>query len=162
MAREEKVYVDMMVDALKRKQGILEDLYQQTKQQEILLKDEDMDMDAFQSIVEEKGVGIEKLNQLDEGFDALFRRVEKEIKARREEYKKEIECMQGLIEKVSGLAVQIQALEHQNAGHFKVYIANQKKKVKEFHMNQRTANNYYQNMANAHKPEQSYFFDETK
>ena len=84
MAREE-VYVNMMIDTLERKKVILEQILHQTKEQEILLKDEEMDMDAFQTIIDRKGEEIEKLNQMDEGFDTLFHHVEKEINENRME-----------------------------------------------------------------------------
>ena len=57
MAREE-VYVNMMIDTLERKKVILEQILHQTKEQEILLKDEEMDMDAFQTIIDRKGEEI--------------------------------------------------------------------------------------------------------
>ncbi|MFR0866643.1 MAG: hypothetical protein ACLTHS_05595 [Eubacterium sp.] len=161
MAREE-VYVNMMVDTLERKKVILEQLFHQTKVQETLLKDEEMDMDSFQQMIDLKGEEIEKLNQMDEGFDTLFHHVEKEINENRMAYKSQIQKMQKLINEVSELGIQIQALEHQNSGHFKVYLANQKQAVKKFHTNNRTAASYYQNMANSHKPGDSYFFNETK
>lgn len=161
MAREE-VYVNMMVDTLERKKNILETILHQTREQETLLKDEEMDIDFFQQIIDDKGKEIEELNQMDEGFDALFRHVEKEINENRENYRSQIQKMQHLIREVSELGIQIQALEHQNSGHFKIYLANQKKTVRNFYTNNRTAANYYQNMANAHKPGQSYFFNEKK
>ncbi len=161
MAREE-VYVNMMVDTLERKKEILKQLLDQTREQETLLKDEEMDADVFQNIITLKGEEIDKLNQIDEGFDALFRHVEKEINENRQFYKTQILKMQQLITEVSELGIQIQALEHQNSGHFKIYLARQKQTVKKYHTNNRTASNYYQNMANAHKPGNSYFFNETK
>lgn len=161
MAREE-VYVNMMVDTLERKKNILETILHQTREQETLLKDEEMDIDIFQQIIDDKGKEIEELNQMDEGFDALFRHVEKEINENRENYRSQIQKMQHLIREVSELGIRIQALEHQNSGHFKIYLANQKKTVRNFYTNNRTAANYYQNMANAHKPGQSYFFNEKK
>ena len=160
MAREE-VYVSMMVDTLERKKTILEKLLCQTREQETLLKDEEIDVETFQNIIDQKGEEIEKLNQMDEG-DTLFRHVEKEITANRMTYKIQIQKMQKLINEVSELGIQIQALEHQNSGHFKIYLANQKQSVKKFHTNNRTAASYYQNMANAHKPGSSYFFNEAK
>ena len=96
MAREE-VYVSMMVDTLERKKIILEKLLHQTREQETLLKDEEMDVETFQNIIDQKGEEIEKLNQMDEGFDTLFRHVEKEITANRMTYKKQILQMQNLI-----------------------------------------------------------------
>ena len=161
MAREE-VYVNMMVDTLELKKSILETILHQTREQETLLKDEEMDIDVFQQIIDAKGKEIEELNQMDEGFDTLFRHVEKEINENRENYRSQIQKMQHLIREVSELGIRIQALEHQNSGHFKIYLANQKKTVRNFYTNNRTAANYYQNMANAHKPGQSYFFNEEK
>ena len=99
MAREE-VYVSMMVDTLERKKIILEKLLHQTREQETLLKDEEMDVETFQNIIDQKGEEIEKLNQMDEGFDTLFRHVEKEITANRMTYKKQILQMQNLINEV--------------------------------------------------------------
>lgn len=157
-----RVYIDMMVDTLQRKKNILMFLLEKTRQQETLLKDDEMNPDDFQALIDEKGTKIELLNQMDEGFDALFRSVEQEITSNREEYKEEILEMQKLIREVSELGIQVQALEHQNSGHFKVYLANQRKKIRDFHVNHRTASSYYKNMANAHKQEQSYFFNETK
>ena len=156
------VYVDMMRDALKRKKQILQGLLERTKHQETLLKDEEMDPEEFNATIEEKGTQIEELNKIDEGFDTLFKYVEKEITSNRMAYKEQIQEMQQLIGEVSELGIQIRALEHQNSGHFKVYLANQRKKIRDFHVNNKTASSYYQNMANVHKPDQSYFFNETK
>lgn len=156
------VYVNMMVDSLDRKKRILEYILVKTREQENLLKDEEMDPDAFHAIIDEKGEQIDELNKIDEGFDTLFSYVEKEIKENRMTYRKQIEQMQQLIGDVSELGIQIQALEHQNSGHFKVYLANQRKLIRDFNVNSRTTTSYYQNMANVPKTEQSYFFNKTK
>lgn len=156
------VYVDMMVDTLRHKKEILVFLLEKTRKQEALLKDDELEIERFEAIIEEKGQKIEELNRLDEGFDSLFKFVEKEITQNRMAYKAKIQTMQKLIGEVSELGIQIQALEHQNSGHFKVYLANQRKTIRDFHLNSKTASSYYQNMANTHKPEQSYFFDRKK
>lgn len=156
------VYVDMMVDSLKRKQQILSYLYDRTKEQERLLIDEDMNPDEFKALVDAKGARLEELNTIDEGFDALFNLVKQEIQKNRVDYREQIQTMQLLIKEISDLGVQIQALEQQNSGHFKTYLARHRKTIHDFHVNSRTANTYYQNMAHAHKPQTSYFFDETK
>lgn len=156
------VYVNMMVDSLSRKKRILEFILKKTREQELLLKDDEMDPDEFHAIIDEKGELIDELNKIDAGFDTLFSYVEKEINENRMAYRTQIEKMQRLIGEVSELGIQIQALEHQNSGHFKVYLANQRKSIREFHVNNRTTTSYYQNMANAPKPEQSYFFNKTK
>lgn len=64
----------MMVDVLKRKEKILQRILKQTKEQEVILKQEDVDYERFQSILDEKGKQIDELNEIDEGFDALFKK----------------------------------------------------------------------------------------
>lgn len=162
MEKRDSVYVNMLVDVLKRKERILTVLLDLTKQQEVLLKDEELDQDRFQEIMEEKGTLIDELNEIDEGFDALFKKVEQEIVSHREAYRDKIKGMQTRITTVSELGIQIQALESQNSERLKAYFATQKKRIREFHINNRTASSYYQNMANTHKIEQTYYFDETK
>lgn len=156
------VYVNMMVDVLKRKERILTSLLDLTKEQEALLRNEELDYDRFQQILEEKGSQIDELNDIDEGFDALFKKVEQEIMANREAYRDQIKEMQKRIAVVSELGIQIQALESQNSERLKVYLAGQKKRIREFHMNNKTASSYFQNMANTHKADQTYYFNETK
>lgn len=162
MENENRVYVDMMVDSLERKKRVLSLLLEQTREQESMLRDEEMDPDRFREIMDEKDGQIDELNKLDEGFDRLFKSVEREIQSNRSLYKAQIQKMQKLIGEVSEMGIQIQALEHQNSGHFKVYLANQRKGIREFHLNNKTANSYYQNMANVHKPGESYFFNQKK
>lgn len=162
MENENQVYVNMMEDSLKRKKRVLVRLLEQTREQELLLKDEEMDPDRFLAILDEKGKQIDELNRLDEGFDRLFKAVEKEINANRSAYETQIRSMQKLIGEVSELGIQIQALEHQNSGHFKVYLASQRKEIREFHLNNRTASSYFQNMANAGGAGEAYYFDRTK
>lgn len=61
---------------------------------------------------------------------------------------------------VSDLGLAIQALEAQNSERFKIYLASKRKQIHDYHVNSQTASRYYQNMANSHRPEQSYYFNE--
>ena len=160
MNSNNSVYVRMMVDVLKRKEKILQQILEQTKEQEVILKQEDVDYDRFQELLDEKGRQIDELNQIDEGFDALFKKVEKEITVHKENYLTEIVTMQKLISAVSDLGLRIQALEAQNSERFKIYLASKRKQIHDYHVNSQTASRYYQNMANSHRPEQSHYFNE--
>ena len=52
MDSNNSVYVRMMVDVLKRKEKILQRILKQTKEQEVILKQEDVDYERFQSILD--------------------------------------------------------------------------------------------------------------
>ncbi len=160
--RRENVYVKMMIDSLRRKESTLAILYQQTKEQEDLLAEEELNEARFHQLLDEKGKRIEELTELDKGFDVLFKKIETEISQHREEYKNEIRDMQERITRIADWSVKIQALEQRNSDHLKVYLAEKRKVIRDFHVNSKTAASYYKNMANAHKPEQSYFFNEKK
>ncbi len=156
------VYVDMMLDSLVKKEGILTSLLEYTRKQETLLKDENLDMDEFQSLIDQKGLLVDQLNEMDEVFDAMFRRLEQELNENREQYKQKIQKMQEILPRISELGIQIQALEQQNNVHFKKYVTEKKKVIRDFYVNSKTVSNYHQNLRNVHQTDQSYFFDKTK
>lgn len=159
---ENSVYVRMMADSLKKKEDILEFLYKKTAEQETILRSDEPDLEQFQQTIDEKGSQITQLDQLDQGFDTLFRLVEKEIQENRDNYKEEIMEMQDQIRRVSDLSMKIQVLERQNSERLKGFLAKKKGEIREARMNGRTASSYYQNMANAHKSDQSYYLNEIK
>lgn len=159
---ENSVYVRMMADSLKKKENILEFLYKKTVEQETVLKSEEPDLTQFQQTIDEKGREIAQLDQLDQGFDTLFRLVEKEIQANRANYREEILEMQDRIRRVSDLSMKIQVLERQNSERLQGYLARKRGEIRGARVSGRTASSYYQNMANAHKSDQSYYLNEVK
>ena len=159
---ENSVYVSMMADSLKKKEDILELLYEKTVEQETILKAEEPDIEQFQQTIDRKGIWITQLDQLDQGFDTLFKMVEKEIQANRESYREEILEMQGRIRRVSDLSMKIQVLEHQNSDRLQGYLSKKRSGIREARVSSRTASSYYQNMANVHRSGQSYYLNETK
>lgn len=156
------IYVDMMLDSLRRKKKLLQSIRQGTEDQEKLLRVPELDYDRFRMILDEKSSCIDQLNEIDEGFDTLFRRVRKEVEDNREKYKEELWQMQQLIKEVSEIGVGIQALEHQNSERFQAYLSRQKKDIRDFHINHKTVSNYSRNLGDTHRPGQSYFFNVTK
>ena len=110
----------------------------------------------------EKERAIVELNELDGGFDGLFKLVKKQIESDREQYREEIQQMQQLIAVLSELDVSIRSLESQNNERFKKFLGREKDMIRNYHINNRTATTYYQNMANVHRKENSYFFNEKK
>ena len=162
MERQNSVYVRMLEDVLKKKEHLLRDILERTREQEALLKQEELDQERFHEILEEKGRWIEALNEMDEGFDTLFAKVESEIPSHKDQYKENIQRMQKSIVIVSEYGMKIQALENQNSERLKAYLSAERKKIREYHMNSQTASRYYRNMTNTHIPEQSFYFNQKK
>ena len=58
---QNRVYVTMMVDALKKKENVLTFLLEKTREQEMLLRSDELDEDEFSETIEEKGNGLDDL-----------------------------------------------------------------------------------------------------
>ncbi len=159
---QNRVYVDMMTDALKKKEAILQFIYEKTKEQERILRENEPDVDAFEKTMQEKGERIDSLNEIDSGFDRLFGMMKDEIVKNREMYRESVHRMQELITSISALGASIQALESQNSTRFKGFLSKERKRIRDFNVNSRTASSYYQNMANVNRPEESHYFNEKK
>ena len=161
-SEENKTYISMMEDALRRKKTVLTTLYSQTQEQEILLGEDAMDVDRFEKLLDEKGVGIDELNKIDDGFDSLYKKLEQELMGNQDSYKEEIRRMKRLIEDVTDLGTRIQVLEKKNHDKFQKYISTEREKLKAANKSQQTAMTYARNMTDRHKPGDSYFVNETK
>ncbi len=155
-------YADMMVNSLIKKKETLLRLYEGTREQERLLKSDEMDVDRFSEITDEKGNDIEELNNLDAGFDNLYRKLEQELKQNKSQYLSEIEQMKSLITEVTDISSKIQVIEKNNYERFQLYMKNEREKLRKSNMSQQTAKNYAQNMLGSHKEGNSYFVNETK
>ena len=151
-----------MMDALKKKSAVLSTLYEQTEEQARLLSQNTVDADRFEMVLEEKGVQIEELNRIDDGFDSLFKKLESELMSNKGAYQEEINTMKELITQVTELGTKIQVLEKKNHERFQQYISTEREKVKSANKSTQMAMTYAQNMSGHHKPGNSYFVNETK
>ncbi|MBS5931610.1 MAG: flagellar protein FliT [Clostridiales bacterium] len=154
-------YIQVMIQSLNKKREVLEKIIEYTLDQELVLSDNEVDLDKFGDLIEEKQKWIEQLNLLDTGFEKLFERVKEEIQLHREKYQEEIVEMQQLIKKITDLSVVLQTNEIRNKSRFEQYSTNKKKEIRTFKMSNTSASKYYQNMANQHQG-QSYFLDKKK
>lgn len=154
-------YIHVMIQSLSKKKLVLEKIIEFTQEQDFVLKNEEVDLDQFGDLIEEKQKWIEQLNLLDTGFEKLFERVKEEIQLHREQYQVGIVEMQGLIKEITDLGVILQTSELRNKARFEQYSTNKKKEIREFKKSNSSATKYYQNMANQHQG-QSYFLDKKK
>ncbi|MBQ6537887.1 MAG: flagellar export chaperone FlgN [Eubacterium sp.] len=159
---EKLIYAGMMTDSLKKKKEILQKLLAHTEEQEALLSSEEMDVDRFEALLDEKGKGIDELNKIDDGFDNLFGKMEAEFKSDPGAYADDIKIMKKLIGDVTDLGTKIQVIEKKNNDRFKKYLTTERQKLRESNRSQQTAMTYLQNMNGYHKPGDSYFVNETK
>jgi len=150
-----------MIQSLNKKKEVLEKIIDYTIEQELVLSENEVDLDKFGDLINDKQKWIEQLNLLDTGFEKLFERVKEEFQLHREMYQEEIVEMQQLIKKITDLGVILQTSELRNKVRFEQYSAYKKKEIRAFKMSNTSASKYYNNMANQHQG-QSYFLDKKK
>ncbi len=158
---QSETYLAVMIASLEKKSDLLEQLFELSKQQEQLIKSDKFDDEQFNRIIEEKGVGIAKIQELDQGFDKLYQSLKEELTANPGSYKKELQKLKDLISTVTDRGVQLQALEMQNKTRMEAYFRSKRKEIKDFNLSSQTATSYYKNMTDQYQ-QQSYFFDKKK
>ncbi len=141
-------YMQMLAESLVKKSEILSELITKTNTQKEVVSAPEVDWDAFDAIVEDKGNLVEELVKLDDGFDALYARIKEELTENKVAYKNEIVKMQALIKEVTDKSTELQAMEHRNKALIEQRFAESKKAIKQSKMGSKAAMEYYQRMNN--------------
>lgn len=142
----EQTYVDIMIQSLKKKIKVLEEIRHVNVAQKELLENDRADVDDFDVTVEAKSKLIEQMEQLDSGFDKLFERVREELQANKPTYTNQIKTMQTCIRQITDLSMEIQAQEAKNKDLMTQKFVSVRQKAKVVRTNSKAASQYYKNM----------------
>lgn len=156
------VYITALRDSLIKKEGIMNSLLELTIEQGNILKKEEPDIGRFDVILQEKGVLLKEITELDRWFDSIYEKVQGELQEKKYQYQSQILEFQNLIRAITDTGMQIEGQEARNKKAFQEYLSGAKKEIKSFKVNNKTATSYYQNMANQHREWNSYFMDQKK
>ena len=156
------VYISVLHDSLSRKVEIVKEILELTKEQSRILSAQDMDSDRFDDIIDEKGVRIDEMLEIDKGFNVTFERVRDILQNNKEEYRSQIIEMQNFIRVITDMSVDLESLEQSNKNKCNEFLHNKRKEIKEFNQSSTTAASYYRNMSNQHQSWQTYFLDKKK
>lgn len=140
-------YVSIMIDGLKKKILILNQIIGITNREKELLLSEPLDMNTFDDNMKDKSLAVEQLTSLDNGFTAVYDRVKIELDTNKSKYEDQIKQMKILISKITELSVKIQSEEARNKELAQKQFGNIKKEVKLAKRNERMASNYYKSMS---------------
>lgn len=155
------VYINVLADSLQKKQTVLQAILDITKKQEELLGIEGFAEEDFLRLVNEKQRYINKMQELDNGFEVIYNRVKLELETRKDQYQSQIIRIQHLLVQVTGLGVDIEVLEKRNKAQMDRVIEQRKGNIRDKRTNNSAASNYYRSMLN-HQYNQSYFLDQKK
>ena len=142
----QQTYIDIMIQSLKKKIQVLDEIMEQNTIQKMQLEDEKTEVEAFDKTMETKAALIEQLEQLDSGFEKLYDRVKEELKTERHLYTDKIKQMQECIRLITDKSIEIQAQEARNKEMMTQKFAIVRQKAKNLRKNTKAATTYYKNM----------------
>ena len=152
-------YVDIMIDSLVKKEELLKQIVDYNEAQQTIVTAPEFKEEAFEKNVADKGEVVEKILQLDEGFNSVFNRIKEELQNNKKKYAKDIERLKTLVASVTELGVRIQAQELRNKQLVEKRFAQMRKELSQAKRTTSTANAYYKNVNNLNQYE-SHFLDQ--
>ena len=154
-------YVDIMIDSLVKKEELLKQIVDYNEAQQTIVTAPEFKEEAFEKNVADKGEVVEKILQLDEGFNSVFNRIKEELQNNKKKYAKDIERLKTLVASVTELGVRIQAQELRNKQLVEKRFAQMRKELSQAKRTTSTSNAYYKNVNNLNQYE-SHFLDQKK
>ena len=142
----EQNYLQLLIQSLEKKITVLDHIVQLNDQQKNLLLQEEVDLDEWNGIIEEKAKSIDQINFLDEGFEEVYNRVKDMLSSRREEFQSEIRILQGLIGKITDRSVQVQTGEQRNKELAQLQFGRIKKKMRTVRQTSQAVQSYSNSM----------------
>ena len=142
-------YLSVLEDSLKKKLQILDELTDYTMQQQELLKVEELDYEAFDRLVDQKDPLIQKIMELDQGFETVYDRIKEQLLGNKEQYAAQIKALQSLIGELTDKSVKLQTMEQRNKSAVEQQFRKSREKIRQGRQNKQAALNYYKNMNNS-------------
>lgn len=153
-------YIMIMIDGLKKKLRLLEQISEINISQKAVLELEDFDVDMLEDSIEQKSSLIEQLNVIDNGFEAVYDKIKEELIENKDVYKNQIQEMKDLIRQVTDLSVTVQNSENRNRELIQSRFATMRKEMKESKKSSQHVADYYKTMSKLDSSPQ--FMDQKK
>lgn len=155
-------YVNILMESLQKKIEILNEIIRLNEEQKAIITKEKLDMDRLDDNTKDKGMLIDRLNRLDDGFQTVFERVQDELTTNKDSYHDEIIKMQNYIKKITELSMTIKAEEQRNKVEVEKHFDMERNKIKKSRTSNRVASDYYKGMSGIGRPIEPQFMDSKK
>ena len=143
---QEREYLKLLIQSLKKKLLLLNQIIVLNQQQKEMLMDENLDPDTLDVNVREKDELISQVTQLDDGFDEVYAHIADLMKKNHSDYEEELDRMRELIRQIMAKDASIRTDEQRNYELAQKKFARIKKQIREVKTSQKMVNRYYQNM----------------
>ncbi|MBO5468244.1 MAG: hypothetical protein J6A03_00680 [Lachnospiraceae bacterium] len=154
----ENHYVQVLIDTIHKKEEVLHQILEITRQQEQLSKRDTYASEEMEAAMNEKEILIARLNYLDDGFESVYDRIRSELRNHMENYRQEIGILQDAIRRCTEKGNEIQILEERNRNRFSMLFSNARSQYATSRTQANVAQNYHK-MMNHSKIADAYFVD---
>ncbi|MBD5530112.1 MAG: hypothetical protein HDR02_17175 [Lachnospiraceae bacterium] len=154
--------LSILQESLVAKRQILLEIQEYNRKQEAVFTSEEVDMSLFDEAIEEKGRLIDKLTQLDDGFETMFQKLSQELENNRERYADQIRAIQQQIKEITDLGVSIQAQEARNKSLIEKFFSRERKSIHKSLRDSAKAYRFYKSMSGLNAASNEPFYDSKK
>lgn len=144
--QDSKNYIQILIDSLRKKSRLLDEIQKQNERQYQAICVEHMDDELFQDTIEKKQVCIDELQKLDVGFQGIYEKVRELLQTETETYREEIKTLQELIRKLTEQSMKVEQEEKRNKEAFTHQAATIRKRGRSLKTANKVAQGYYQSM----------------
>ncbi len=138
--------LEILSVSLDKKLAVLERIQEYNKVQEQAFSGTP-NMESFDEALAKKDELITELEKLDDGFEALYARITKELQENKEKYAEQIHKLQDKIGQITEMSTTIQAQESRNKALIEKYFTGERAKLKSGRVGSKAAYDYYRNMS---------------
>ena len=154
-------YLTLLEESLRRKLQVMAEIQEYNLRQQEIFQSGNVDMEQFDEDVAEKGMLIERLTALDNGFEKLYAKVSEQLAGNQAQYASQIKVLRELVTEVTETGVTIQVQEARNKKLIEEYFRREREGIRDGRKSSRAAINYYKNM-NKSSVVMPYFMDSKK
>ena len=141
--------LDILEESLDKKISIMKKIKAENEKQEDLLDNfDEVDIEAFNRLLDVKGNYIEELLRIENDFESLFARVREEVGQDKELYSVQINKINLLLQEITELSASIRASEHRNKKLAEEYFSKARQDLVYSKQTSGVAFNYYRTMNN--------------
>lgn len=144
---EETRYIHILRESLKKKERLLYNLQEITKQQADYIDGTAFEPEVFDELMDVKEQMIDELMDIEDGFAPMYERIRIYMQENQKELADDIREMQNRIREITTLSASIQALEERNRQRLEVIFSKQQQDIQQKKRNTEIVNTYYQSMA---------------
>lgn len=142
----------VLSESLSLKIEVLKSIQEYNERQKEAFSIDEPDIDSFDEAIEEKGRLIERLEELDNGFEILYENISTLLRQDRTKYALQIREIQDKISVVTEMSMSIQAQEARNKKLIEEYFARERNSIKNSRVGSKAAFDYYKNMTGMNVP----------